>query len=259
MPAVHWETILQEAQALVASSGEPQAFLAQWEALLTRYANRALRPSQTAPPSLLPAYHIAPAVFGAVWQALRAHLLLRPEAVLPLADALWEHPALESRLLAARLLGIASPDEEALQRFWAWLESAPPPVQQALLQHSAARLIAEAPRAYLDALAARLADPAHARLALLALQPLLTDPAFENLPRVFRLITPLLEAPHPDLRPELAVVLQEAARRWHEETAPYLRRLWLTYPNDTLAWLIRRALPAFPPEQSTALRAMLQA
>ena len=259
MPAVHWETILQEAQALAASSGEPQAFLAQWEALLARYANRTLRPSQTAPPSPLPAYHIAPAVFGAVWQALRAHLLLRSEAVLPLADALWGHSALESRLLAARLLGIAPPDEEALQRFWAWLESAPPPVQQALLQHSTARLIAEAPQAYLDALAVRLAEPAQARLGLLALPPLLAEPTFENLPRVFRLVTPLLEIPHPDLRPELAAVLQAAARRWPEETAPYLRGLWLAQPHDTLAWLIRRALPAFPPEQSAALRAMLQA
>ncbi len=261
MPTVHWEDIRREAQRLAASSGEPQAFLQQWEALLDRYANRVFRPGQSLPPDTLPTYHIPPAVLSAVWQALRAHLHTREPLVLPLADALWAHPARESRQLAARLLGIApvQPIAPVMARLWQWLETAPTPdLQRELLQHGTLRLVAEAPKAYLDAIVEALATPPRARLGLAALPPLLASPAFENLPRVFRWLTPLLEAPDPDLRPELAAVLRAAASRWPEETVPYVRALWHSHPSPTLAWLIRRLLPGLPAELAQSLQTALE-
>jgi len=261
MPTVRWEDIRREAQALAASSGDPADFLPQWEALLERHANRRFRPGQSLPPSTLPAYHTPPAVLTAVWQALRAHLQMREHLILPLADALWEHNILESRQLASRLLGLAPvvPETPVITRLWDWLASTTDiTLQQELLQHGTRRLVSEAPQAYLEAVRQAVAQPQRVRLGLAALPPLLASPAFQNLPRVFRLLTPLLEAPDPDLRPELVAVLLAAARRWPEETTPYLRSLWHNYPHPILAWLIRRVLPALPDEHASALQEILE-
>jgi len=261
MPTVRWEDIRREAQALAASCGEPADFLTQWEALLERHANPRFRTSQVTSPGTLPAYHTPPAVLTAVWQALRAHLQPREHLILPLADALWEHATLESRQLAGRLLGMASvtPSEPVLTRLWHWLSATPDPgLQQDLLQHATRRLVSEAPVNYLEALALSIEDRQRTRISLAALTPLLESPTFENLPRVFRLLAPLLETPDPDLRPELTAVLRAAARRWPEETMPYLRSLWHNYPHPTLAWLIRRVLPSLPPEHARALQEALE-
>ncbi len=261
MPAVRWETLRQEAQALAASTGQPEAFLAQWEHLLSRYADRTRRHGQGVSPLRIPAYHLAPAVLATVWQGLRLHLENRPDLVFPLADALWARPDLESHLLAARLLGIApvTPPNEALHRLQDWLSYAPDPaVTQALLRHATLRLAAEAPQAYLRAVADGLALAETTPLALQMLVPLLQNPDFENLPAVLRYLTPLLTPPNKAWHPELTAVLRAMARRWPEEITPYLRNLWQSTPSDNLAWLIRRVLAWLPPAQAASLRDLLR-
>ncbi len=261
MPAVRWEAIRQEAQALAARSGDPEAFAAAWEDLLNRHADRTFRPGQAVSPVRMPTYHLPPSVLTAVWQGLRGHLESRPALVLPLADRLWARPDLESRLLAARLLGLAptDPPEPPLERLWAWLQASPAPeVTDALLQFGTIRLVTEAPQAYLDAAAQALTEPDRAALGLRALIPLVQAPKFENLPRVLKHLTPLLTPPEADLRPELVTLLRALVIRWPEEMLPYLRSVWHTSPSPLLAWLIRRVLPLFPPEQAANLQALLR-
>ena len=261
MPAVRWETLRQEAQALAAAAEHPDDFLRMWGELLERYADRTFRPGQTSNAPRLPAHHWPPAVLPTLWHTLRGHLEHRPQLALPLADALWEQRVLESRLLAARLLGIVPADipDAPLARLRAWLLTAEEPaVIEALLQLGTQRLIREAPGAYLDAVEAMLQAPEQQALGLRALVPLLKTPTFENFPRVQRMLRPKLAPPEETLRPELAVVLQTAARRWPEETTPFLRSLWLTQPTPALAWLIRRVLPVLPDENAVALRSVLR-
>ncbi|HFC08309.1 MAG TPA: hypothetical protein ENJ54_00400 [Chloroflexi bacterium] len=260
MPAVRWETLRQEAQALAAHAHAPAAFAETWGEVLRRYADRTFRPGQAVGAPRLPSYHLPPAVLMGLWQGLRGHLESRPALVLPLAEALWARPDLESHWMAARLLGLAAvqPPEPVLQRFWRWLAAAPDPaIATALLEYGTARLVAEAPQAYLDAVGAMLGQEDGVALGLRALVPLLGAPHFENLPRVLRFVAPLLSPPDPALRPELAAVLRVMARRWPEEVTPFLRSLWRAYPDATLAWLLRRLLSVLPPEAAQSLKAML--
>ncbi len=260
MPAVRWETLRREAQALAAHAHDPAAFDAAWGEVLERYADRTFRPGREAEVPRLPGYHLPPALLLGLWQGLRAHLNSRPALALPLAEALWARPDLESRLMAARLLGLASvqPPEPVLRRFWDWLAAAPTPdVAAALLEHGTVRLVEEASRPYLEAVGNMLAGEADAALGLRALIPLLEAPQFENLPRVLRFLAPLLSPPDPALRPELAAVLRVIARRWPEEALPFLRSLWRTHPDATLAWLLRRLLAVLPPETAQTLKALL--
>ncbi len=260
MPAVRWEVIRQEAQRLATLAGTPPAFAAGWEALVERYADRNYRRGQDVPPPRLPMRRLPPAVLSAVWQTLRGHLLLRPEFVLPLADHLWPRGDWESRLLAARLLGLApvTPPQPVFQRLMAWLQvTSDPPLLDALLQEGTARLLEEAPAAYLDAVQAALREPRQSVYGLQLLQPALEKPTFHNAPRVFNALEPLLTPPEKGHRPYLAAALRVLARRWPQETAPFLRSLWLAHPSAELAWLIRRALPHFPAAQRQRLRDVL--
>ncbi len=261
MPAVRWETLRQEAQALAARAHEPAAFAEAWGEVLERYADRTFRPGQAVGAPRLPSYHLPPAVLLGLWQGLRAHLESRPALALPLAEALWARPDLESRLLAARLLGLTPPDppEPVLARLWTWLQASPAPeVTNALFQFGTVRLVAEAPQAYLDAAAQTLTEPNRAALGLRALIPLVQTPKFENLPRVLKHLTPLLTPPEAELRPELVALLRALVTRWPEEMLPYLRSMWHTSPSPLLAWLIRRVLPLFPSEQAANLQALLR-
>jgi len=260
MPAVRWETLRQEAQALAARAHEPAAFAEAWGEVLVRYADRTFRPGQAVGAPRLPSYHLPPAVLMGLWQGLRGHLESRPALVLPLAEALWARPDLESRWMAARLLGLAAvqPPEPVLQRFWRWLAAAPDPaIAAALLEFGTARLVAETPQVYLDAVGERLGQENGAALGLQALVPLLEAPHFENLPRVLRFVAPLLSPPDPALRPELAAVLRVMARRWPEEMTPFLRSAWRAHPNTTLAWLLRRTLSVLPPEAAQSLKNLM--
>ena len=260
MPAVRWETLRQEAQALAAHAHAPAAFAEAWGEVLERYADRTFRPGQAVGAPRLPSYHLPPAVLLGLWQGLRAHLESRPALALPLAEALWARPDLESRLMAARLLGLAGvqPTDAVLQRFWRWLAEAPDPaIADALLTYGTVRLVNEAPQAYLEAVGEMLRQEDGAALALRALTPLLEALHFENLPRVLRFVGPLLTPPDPALRPELAAVLRVMARRWPEEVTPFLRSLWSAHPDATLAWLLRRLLSVLPAEAAESLKAML--
>ena len=258
MPAVRWETLQKEAQALAAHAHDPIAFAAAWGEVLERYADRTFRPGQAVDAPRLPGHHLPPAVLQGLWQGLRVHLEGRP--ALALAEALWARPDLESHLMAARVLGLAAvqPPEPVLRRLWSWLATAPDPVVAAVLvEHSTARLVEEAPRAYLDAVGERLGNEGSVAVGLRALIPLLEAPHFENLPRVLRFLAPLLAPPDPALRPELAATLRVIARRWPEEAVPFLRSAWRAHPDATLAWLLRRLLSVLPLEAAESLKALL--
>ena len=262
MPAVRLAALRREIAPLWGLLDDPAAFVHHLRLLLSRYATPNYRAGQAVASSLLPAYHLPPAAFNGLWQGLRQQVSRRPDRALPLAQALWAEGHLEPRLLAARLLGLAPPEEAALAQFWAWLgTAADAKVQQALLTHGSQRLVAEAPDAFLRqaAQALRQSGPAR-RLALQALVALVHHPAFENTPPLYRALRPVLLDLSPDERPEATALLQALARRWPQEANAFLRRIWgeaVSRPSaDTLAWVIRRVLPYLPPESALRQRVL---
>ncbi len=243
MPALKLETLRREAQALAALAEDPAAFVSRWQEMGEEYADRTRRAGQAVKRPTLPVLHLPKALMNAVEQAVRGRLAAEPELALPLADALWEQENWESRLLAAKILGFAPPQaaDEVFERLWRWAETAATPeLREAVINHGSARLAAEAPTAYLNALLPHLRNRETAALALQALLPLLNSPRFVSTPPVFDALLPLITPPPPELRPELAAVLRALARRWPRETAPFLQTALSLAPGPQLDWLVRR-------------------
>ena len=75
------------------------------------------------------------------------------------------------------------------------------------------------------------------KLGLRALMPMINDPKFENLPKIYNSLRPIFESPPKVLRPDLLDILRLLAERSPAETAYFLRGLHteITLRNPDLA------------------------
>jgi hypothetical protein len=92
-----------------------------------------------------------------------------------------------------------------------------------------------------------------------ALLPLVEDPAFTNLPPVFRLLSPYVQNMPASVQVDLQVVMEMLAQRTPVETAFFFRQVLSLSNKPATARLVRRCLPHFGPDQQAGLRAALQA
>lgn len=265
MTAIQPERLRRQAAQLAEHFADPPTYVRELHQLLDYYADRVRRPGQASRPApLLQAYNVRPPVL----RALLMELLPRLQADLPgglaLCDALWQQPYLEFRMLAILLLGQAAPDppEAIIQRIQSWITPALElQLIESLLSLGVERLHRERPMALLQLIEQWLVNPQpfYQQLGLRALLPLINNPASENLPVFFRLITPLCQSAPSRLRADLLDVLAALARRSPQETAYFLRQV-LAFPDapDT-PWLIRQSLSEFPSEIQSGLRSALRA
>jgi len=248
MPAIHPQRLQSQADQLAQAFDRPAVLLPRLHDLLERYADRTRRPAQSGRPvSVLPAYHAPRPVLRAVIVALQTPVRRDPDRALTLCDALWDDAWLETRLLAAWLIGLLPPSGETLDRADRWvLEESDEQIIQMVVDEG----LRPARQAHPDRLL-RLAedwltadDLAPRTAALNLLTALIREPAFENLPPLVRMVTPLLKRPLMPLRPELERLLTALAERWPSEAAYLLRRL----ENQTPAAraLARRLRPLLP-------------
>jgi hypothetical protein len=102
-------------------------------------------------------------------------------------------------------------------------------------------------------------QPYPQRCSLITLQSILTEQNFENLPFIYRLITPFLRSVPPDLKPDLVSLLHALALISPQETAFILRKNLETSDHPDTPWLIRQVWADFPPAIQENLRLALKA
>jgi hypothetical protein len=260
MPAIHPARLKIQVAQLAAQAHEPTTFIRALHNLLDIYADRTYRPGQAAePPPLLDTYKTPAPVFRQIIQVLNSIAIMTPPSALALCDALWAEPYLEFRLLAVSMLGQIPPvsPESILGRLQTWIESRPEDrLMEALLTWGFSSLRKQVPDVLLELIESWLlaADISTRQVGLKAMLSLLSDPSFDNLPALFRLLGPLLRVVPSPLRLDLLDVLRSMAHRSPQEMAYVLRQnLTATDSSDT-PWLLRQVLPEFPPDVQDNLR-----
>jgi hypothetical protein len=93
---------------------------------------------------------------------------------------------------------------------------------------------------------------------LQALIPLLQDPRFENLPAVFRIVRPAIQAAGPTTQLDLQACLAAMERVSSTETIAFLREILRADPKPMLLRILRRILPGLSQEMQDALRETLR-
>lgn len=263
MPAVDLARLKKQAVRLADLFDQPEAFLRELHETLDFYVNRTLRTRQAiAPTSVLETYRTPSLVLRHIENELAALAEADTSKAIDLADILWDARFLETRLLAAFLIGRVPPREDRLlARLTAWTQQVrDPSVRAALLTTSLARLRTEAPERLLD-LTREWLHPARARFwsnGIQALLPLIDDPDYENMPPIYELVKPAIEAAPAILQDDLEQLINALYRANPVESAYFLKQVIGKSENPQTAITMRRILPAFPPELQEQLRDLVR-
>jgi hypothetical protein len=261
MPAIDLARLKKQTAQLADLFDQPSLFLREHREILDFYVNRSLRSQGVAPSSVLPTYRTPVVVLRQIETELGPVAAKQPIQALELADALWDEGWLETRLLAAFLLGRIPPQEERLlARLTAWTQAVRDPhVRAALLTTSLTRLRKETPDLFL-VLVKEWLHPARQRMwsnGIQALVPLISSPDFDNLPPIFEIIEPIIRAAPATLQfdlQELIIMLYQASP---DETIYFIQQLLKSTKSPMLAVALRRMSPEFPAELQSSLREML--
>ena len=251
MAAIQLQWVRAQISRLVREADDPRGLYHDLTDLFEQCANWSYRPSEAVPPrTRLASYHLPAALLDELEIGLRPLAASNGEAILLLADLLWQSPYLEPRVLAADLLGALPLDfePEVLRRLDDWAR--PGEDREAvtlLLERGTARIVEEDPAGWLEHVSVALEskDGARQSLALRGLVPLVRSSRNELLPRVFNLLTDLVRRPAPILAKEIQLVLRELATVTPTETAVFLRQQLLLSNDLLLRRLVRPLLPLF--------------
>jgi hypothetical protein len=263
MPAINLTQLKTQASKLSEKFGEPDAFLHDLNELLDFYTNRTIRATQIAQRLSLPTYRTPTPVLRQIQAELIPLAQTRPIEAIALTNALWRAGSLESRLLAATLLGNTAPAQAipALTQLPDWMaQSTDKEIRIAVVNNAFARLRRENPEALFILLEDWLKSP-HKSLQTVGLQallPVLTDPQFENLPAVFRILKPAFHSAGPATQLELKDCLIELEKVSPIETLSFLRDIIRDNPAPLMLRTLRRILPGISPELQAGLREMLR-
>jgi hypothetical protein len=263
MPAIDLARLKIQAARLAEKFSDPQAFPLALNDLLGYYTNRTIRAAQIAQRLSVPTFRTPRPVLRQIESELAVLAEKKPEEAIALCEVLWEADSLESRLLAAYLLGNIPSGQAifALTILPTWLnQSTDKEIRTALLTDALARLRRERPEAFFSILEGWLgsAQSALQIWGLQALIPLLQDPQFENLPAIFRILRPAFLAAGPVTQLDFQVCLVALERVSLTETTAFLREIIRDNPEPMMLRIFRRILTGLSPELQEALRETLR-
>ncbi|GAP05828.1 MAG TPA: hypothetical protein DEQ80_07100 [Anaerolinea thermolimosa] len=264
MPAIQLSRLRDALGQLFSLINQPEQFHRALVDFLEQQADHAYRAGENVPTRpRTPAYHIPPLVMRQLELELSEACRRQPEALLPIADHLWQDPHLELKHLAAHILGQMPSNhlKEVQERLRTWvLNCNDRSVLMTLLERGTVTLRRDSPLEMVTLLEGWLqeTESLHLRTGLQVIEWLVQDPQFENLPAVFRLLGPLAKNPTTPIFNDLSRALQAMARRSGSETTFFLRQILASSSNPATARLVRQVLPELSESQQQTLRTSLR-
>ena len=262
MPAIDLARLKKQTAKLGDLFDQPADFLREHREILDHYVNRTLRSQGVAPSSVLPTYRTPAVVLRHIENELGPVAEKKPIQALELADALWDEGWLETRLLAAYVLGRIPPQEERLlARLTAWTQAVrDPSVRAALLTTSLTRLRKETPDLFL-VLVKEWLHPARQRMwsnGIQALVPLISSSDFDNLPPIFEVVEPILKASPAALQSDMQELLSALYKASPDETMYFIQQVLKDTKSPLPEVTLRRMSPDLPQEFQVHLRELLR-
>ena len=264
MPAVDPSRLNFQIADLMSSFHAPEEFHQKIRDLFSLYANRTLRQgAMTDSTPLMPAFHLPEPVFRQLRSELAPATSAEPNSALKLADTLWQDEHFEVRQIAVLLLGHVGPSnpEPILSRLNNWLSPDLDPVlKEFILQSGTQHLQSSFPaqwEAWIGSLLSQK-EPAWIALGLAGLRASLGASTPQNLPAVFRMVSPFIRDPQPDLMNALRRLVKALATQSPTETAYFLKQTLSLSSSSGTERLVRQSLPLFSDDIQIDLNAALK-
>ena len=265
MPAIDLSRMRKQSARLADFFFVPDEFIRHLHELLDFYVNYTVRkPRAPATAANLRSYRTPAVVVRQIEQAL-AGIAARAEnadAALELADRLWDEEWLETRILAAYLVGSIPPREERLlARLTAWTQQLfDAELRAELLNTSLVRLRREAPDVFLELVGEWLQPQRQALWAngIQAVISAVSDPGFHNLPPLMKVIEPVVEAAPVKLQNEIEELILALYSASPTETSYFVRQVLMDSEDPMTAITFRRIAPSLPMELREEIREFIR-
>jgi DNA alkylation repair enzyme len=264
MPAIDLSRLRKQASRLADFFFVPDEFIRHLREMLDFYVDHTMRKLPAiAPSSNMLSYHISPAILKQIEQEIHRNANEYPDAALELADRLWDEGYLETRLLAAFLLGQIPPQEERLlARLTAWTQQIyDPGLRAQLLDYGLGRMRKEAPDQFLELIAQWL-RPERTRLWSNGLQAAISavsDTSFVNHPPLLKVLEPIMAAAPVKLQNEIEEFVLALYKASPTETLYFLRQVLTNSTDPMTAITFRRIASSFPNELKDGIREFIRA
>jgi len=266
MPSIDLARLRKQALRLAEFFFVPEEFARNLNAVLDSYVNYTIRTRRRSRPGANLPTHRTPAVVLSQIQQELASLASDPQnasATLALADHLWDEGWLETRLLAAFLLGQISPDEgPLLARITAWTSQVRDvELRGRLLDLSLLRMRKETPDMFLQMLGEWL-RPERTRYwsdAIRAAMAAITDPSFGNLPALMEALEPVVRSAPATIQLDLEDLLNALFAVSPTETTYFVRQVLTDADSPMTAVAFRRMSAALPPLLRDDIRELVRA
>jgi len=264
MPAINPARLKIRCTKVGTHFSDPYKFITKLHDLLNYHADRIRRPSEVGTPlPLIPAYHVPVPVLRGLEREILPRIKDAPQEALALADALWSEEWLETRLLAAAILGHVLPTspDPILDRVQKWgADCTEALLQKALFTQGISHIREHYQDEFLRIVSNLVANPKKdtQREGLYAILPLLEDESFQNLPVVYRMLSTILGQEEIGLQSEIVAVVKVLAKRSEQETAFFLQEKLLTSAKPRITRIIRQSLSSFSEDYQNRLRGELR-
>lgn len=264
MPTIELARLKQETASLSEHFSEPATYLRGLDHLLENYAVPVHRQGQVkGMRPVLKSYEIPPPLLKHLQIELAEQAREAPQAALAVADGLWKRRTIETRQLAARLLGaIEASPQELITRLENWADENYEPILASELAQQATLNLSVRHPDHLILFAQRLLVNGHIRkqaFALGALRTLVDGTQFANLPAIFEILSETAKVADRRLRPDLAALLGVLAQRSPKETEYFIEQGLESGANRGLQWVARRVIKTLPADGQERLRTILNA
>ncbi|HET6845613.1 MAG TPA: DNA alkylation repair protein [Anaerolineales bacterium] len=265
MPSIDLARLRKQALRLAEFFFAPDEFVRYLNTTLDSYVNYTVRGRRAAAAgSNLPAHRTPPVVLRQIEHELMAiaSSAEHSAASLALADRLWDEGWLETRLLAAFLLGRVPPEEAPLiARLTAWIaQIRDTELRARLVESSLLRMRRDAPDMLLQLIAEWL-RPERPRFWPAAIQAGIAaarDSAFADLPGLMATLEPALRAAPADMQLELEGLLSALYAVSPTETIYLLRQVLVASQEPSTVTMFRRMSPALPRELQEDIREIVR-
>jgi hypothetical protein len=264
MPAIPLQTLRRRLEELLPLQDNPALFKRGLERLLDQYSDRSYRPGETITVNAISEQWLVPqVVLREVDAFLSTWATQHPQKALELCDLLWQGQTYPLRYMAARLLGALSgtASEAIFARLKRWAEETQVDAQAWRFVLMVGEILqATALTTWLGLIQGWLTSntSAQQKLALRAMESLVKEHTYENLPVIYQWLTTYMRDPNAVPSHELIALLQALAKRSPAETAYFLRQIRSIVSPTIARRIVRATLPAFPAEYQQHLRDMLK-
>lgn len=260
MPAIQLERLLLQIKQFLDPTLSPKQFSANLIELLEVHANLSYRPgTEIQIKNIIQSYKPGPLVMYHLQNKLTSISQSNPHQALLFADQIWQHDFLETKQLAAVMIG-AIPLEnfsEISQRLETWFHStSDKQVRYYLLQLGTTNIRKNHQKDWLKIIQdwVESGDLQKIHLGINAIEILAEDKSFENYPVIYSVTDHIVELKKDNFTNILIKIYQAIISRAPNETAYFLQHSLLSAPTEQKIKFIRRCINFFPPEQQKKLR-----